>query len=62
MNGAGFWEDPAAMEALLARLPPYRLSKFQDALPDRLAVEMVGGLLDVTGTRVHPHRGREGLC
>ena len=29
--------------AILARLPEYRLSKFQRCLPERWAVEMVGG-------------------
>lgn len=52
MNSAGFWDDPVRMRELLARLPPYRLSKFQDALPDRFAVEMIGGyLLDVSGAQ-----------
>ena len=42
---------PETQQALLARLPEYRLSKFQQALPDAFAVEMVGAyLLDVTGT------------
>jgi ATP-dependent Lhr-like helicase len=48
---AEFWERTETQEQLLARLPEYRLSKFQQALPDRFAVEMVGGyLLDVEGT------------
>ena len=38
--------------ALLAKMPAYRLSKFQDALPEAFAVEMVGNyLLDISGTR-----------
>jgi ATP-dependent Lhr-like helicase len=41
---------PETQQALLARLPEYRLSKFQQALPDAFAVEMVGVyLLDVAG-------------
>jgi ATP-dependent Lhr-like helicase len=48
----GFWEEPETMRALLSRLPAYRLSKFQDVLPDAFAVEMVGNyLLDVPATR-----------
>ena len=52
MAGAAFWEKPETRQALLARLPAYRLSKFQDALPEAFAVEMVGSyLLDLEGTR-----------
>lgn len=43
-----FWDRPETGRALLAKLPAYRLSKFQDALPEAFAVEMVGTyLLDV---------------
>lgn len=46
------WDDPEARRALLAKMPEYRLSKFQKVLPDRLQVEMVGSyLLDFSGTR-----------
>ena len=52
MTDSEFWERPETMRALLGRLPTYRLSKFQDALPDAFAVEMVGDyLLDVPATR-----------
>lgn len=52
LGAEGFWEDPETGRALLARLPAYRLSKFQDALPEAMAVEMVGGfLLDLEGAR-----------
>jgi ATP-dependent helicase Lhr and Lhr-like helicase len=52
MNDASFWEAPETEQQLLARLPPYRLSKFQEALPERFALEMVGRyLLDVGGAR-----------
>jgi ATP-dependent helicase Lhr and Lhr-like helicase len=45
---AAFWDEPETRSAILGRLPAYRLSKFQDALPDAFAVEMVGNyLLDV---------------
>jgi ATP-dependent helicase Lhr and Lhr-like helicase len=47
-----FWESGAIQEAILGRLPPYRLSKFQVCLPDHFAIEMVGRyLLDFNGTR-----------
>jgi ATP-dependent Lhr-like helicase len=52
MAGSHFWDKPETLGALLGRLPAYRLSKFQDALPDAFAVEMVGNyLLDVPATR-----------
>lgn len=38
MAGTEFWERPETARALLARLPAYRLSKFQDALPEAFAV------------------------
>jgi ATP-dependent Lhr-like helicase len=47
---AEFWDDASNRRAILARLPEYRLSKFQAALPDKLAVEVVGVyLLDFDG-------------
>jgi ATP-dependent Lhr-like helicase len=46
-----FWSTPEARRAILARLPGYRLSKFQDCLPEAFALEMVEAyLLDVDGT------------
>ena len=43
-----FWQDPETTHALMARLPEYRLSKFQRALPEKAALELVGRyLLDV---------------
>ncbi len=52
VSGAEFWEGAGARERVLARLPAYRLSKFQDCLPDAYALEMVGAyLLDVKGAR-----------
>lgn len=45
-----FWDDPEVRRAILGRLPEYRLSKFQRAMPDALALEMIGGyLLDIPG-------------
>lgn len=44
--------DAAFLSRLSAHLPAYRLSKFQDALPDEYAVEMVSAyLLDVERCR-----------
>jgi len=52
LSRSGFWEKPETRQALLAKLPAYRLSKFQDALPDAFALEMVGRyLLDVSATQ-----------
>jgi ATP-dependent Lhr-like helicase len=46
-----FWDDPQVQRGLLAGLPAYRLSKFQQALPDQLAFEVVASyLLDVPRT------------
>ncbi|ACL64505.1 DEAD/DEAH box helicase domain protein [Anaeromyxobacter dehalogenans 2CP-1] len=48
VSSAAFWDKPETRSAILGRLPAYRLSKFQDALPDVFAVELVGNyLLDV---------------
>jgi ATP-dependent Lhr-like helicase len=52
MAEPAFWEKQETTQAILGRLPEYRLSKFQDALPEAFAVEMVGSyLLDVGETR-----------
>lgn len=49
-----FWSDAGNRRAIVSRLPPYRLSKFQRALPERLGVEMVADyLLDVEGARTY---------
>jgi ATP-dependent helicase Lhr and Lhr-like helicase len=51
MASADFWDSPDVRRALLARLPGYRLSKFQDCLPEKFALEVIENyLLDVTGT------------
>ncbi len=48
-----WWRDPATERAILARLPEYRLSKFQRCLPERYGVEVVGAyLLDLGGAGV----------
>ncbi len=46
----GFWEAPETRTNLLAKVPEYRLSKFQQALPPKFEVETVGEyLLDFEG-------------
>jgi ATP-dependent Lhr-like helicase len=51
MATAGFWDEPDLRRAVLARLPGYRLSKFQDCLPEEFALEVIERyLLDVAGT------------
>ncbi len=51
MATPAFWSDPDTRRAVLARLPEYRLSKFQDCLPEKFALEVVESyLLDVAGT------------
>ncbi len=47
-----FWEDVDVWQRIIAKVPPYRLSKFQPALPPRFQQEMLGRyLLDIEGTR-----------
>ena len=51
MGSAEFWAAPGMRRAMLARLPGYRLTKFQDCLPERFALEVIENyLLDVAGT------------
>jgi ATP-dependent Lhr-like helicase len=51
LSDPGWWADPNTTHTVLARLPDYRLSKFQACLPEKYAVEMVGAyLLDIPGT------------
>lgn len=51
MSDREFWEDLDLWQGVIARIPPYRLSKFQRALPLRFQREMVGRyLLDTEGT------------
>jgi DNA invertase Pin-like site-specific DNA recombinase len=45
------WQAAEFRRGLLARVPDYRLSKFQNVLPDPLQLEMVGRyFLDLSGT------------
>lgn len=47
-----FWEDVDVWKRIVEKVPPYRLSKFQPALPPRFAQEMLGRyLLDIATTR-----------
>jgi hypothetical protein len=50
-----FWEDPELRRALRARLPPFRLSKFQDALPDATMTKMLVSLR-LSGQTILPQR------
>jgi ATP-dependent Lhr-like helicase len=51
MCTAEFWTAAEMRKAVLARLPGYRLSKFQDCLPEPFALEVIENyLLDVSGT------------
>jgi ATP-dependent helicase Lhr and Lhr-like helicase len=51
MARAELWAEPTMRQAVLAKLPGYRLSKFQDCLPDAQALEVIESyLLDVEGT------------
>ena len=60
LTSPGFWTDLARWERIIASLPPYRLSKFQPALPARFQQEMVGRyLLDLEGTQRFLGVGRE---
>jgi len=50
MARQSFWDTAEVRRAVLAKLPGYRLSKFQDCLPERFALEMIERyLLDVEG-------------
>lgn len=47
----GFWTEER-VAAMRARIPPYRLSKFQDALPEAALGELLGAMfIDTTGAR-----------
>ena len=50
MKSAGFWQSEETRKRLRSLVPQYRLSKFQQVLPDRWQTEMIGGyLLDFDG-------------
>lgn len=51
MGNQAFWDAPALQTFILSELPEYRLSKFQQALPNQFALEMVRNyLLDIPAT------------
>jgi ATP-dependent Lhr-like helicase len=51
MASSDYWESPEVRRAVLARLPGYRLSKFQDCLPEMFGLEVIERyLLDVERT------------
>jgi ATP-dependent Lhr-like helicase len=51
MASAAFWDSPDTRQAVLAPLPGYRLSKFQDCLPEKFALEVIENyLLEVEST------------
>jgi len=57
LSAPGFWTEER-MRAIRSRIPPYRLSKFQDALPDAALGEMLGSVfIDSAGARVTAQRG-----
>ncbi len=50
MRDVTFWKTPFTQHFILSQLPDYRLSKFQQALPDIYSLEMISYyLLDVLG-------------
>jgi len=50
LRDPAFWQSPETKQKLRSLVPEYRLSKFQQLLPDRLQTEMVGAyLLDFEG-------------
>jgi ATP-dependent helicase Lhr and Lhr-like helicase len=52
LGSPALWQDLDFWRGVLAHVPPYRLSKFQQALPAREQLELVGGtLLDLPGAR-----------
>lgn len=58
MRAPEFWDSEDTREKLLAKVPEYRLSKFQRALLPKFEVEMVGAyLLDFEGAKRFVGRG-----
>jgi ATP-dependent Lhr-like helicase len=52
LGDSAFWEDPDRVRAIRARLPPFRMSKFQDALPDAAVTEMLAKFfIDAAGAQ-----------
>ena len=56
LASAGFWSEER-LQKMRGRIPAYRLSKFQDALPDAALGEMLGGVfIDAAGARAAAQR------
>ncbi len=54
------WVDLPFWQRVIAQVPPYRLSKFQAALPERYQLEMIGSsLLELAGTRAYLSASRQ---
>lgn len=50
MSDDTFWNDPSTKRSIFEQLPEYRLSKFQQALPESYSLEMISNyLLDIPG-------------
>jgi Lhr-like helicase len=50
MSNDAFWNAPSTKRFIFEQLPEYRLSKFQQALPESYSLEMIGDyLLDIPG-------------
>ena len=50
MSDNAFWNDPSTKRFIFEQLPEYRLSKFQQALPESYSLEMISHyLLDIPG-------------
>lgn len=50
MNNNAFWSEPSIKRFIFEQLPEYRLSKFQQALPESYSLEMISDyLLDIPG-------------
>jgi ATP-dependent Lhr-like helicase len=45
MKTAAFWENPSTQQFIQNQLPEYRLSKFQRALPEAYALELISHYL-----------------
>jgi ATP-dependent Lhr-like helicase len=51
MQKVEFWTTPSTKQFIRDKLPDYRLSKFQNALPDDYSLEMINNyLLNIPGT------------
>jgi ATP-dependent Lhr-like helicase len=51
-----FWNEPSTKRFIFKQLPEYRLSKFQQALPESYSLEMLSDyLLDIPGAVLFLH-------